>query len=401
MGWEVRISDIKNYVVLVPVFGAVALFLVNYILKSKLAPVEYGEVAVYLFISSLLYIGAGMGFEQVIVRSASVSESLVIIDRNVLITSGLLVFLSMALSLFFGHYFLNMNRFGIALLAGFVALSVYLSALGRLSGHLLAAYLAISMWKVLLLVFALLSIYVVDHLEFDVLLLLSIIFGFLVSIVAFFKQGGLVVCNSSRSYVDVFLMSAGAIVSVVGYAFFDSMDRLILEGIVDREEFGEYYFYYVFIVSPSMIFASYFSSRKLNGYKSNFRLPVVYKDCALVVLLSFLFSMFMAFILIFLDFLYVDVWSGSYSILFWLVVLSAFRGGYSVISIAYNVVCRTRSLFITGVFSVLISMFFYLFARDVLKEVETVVVWVVFFWALRISYVVFIMKSDLRRSVLL
>ena len=344
---------VNNLSIILPISGAASAFLVNLLLKSHLDSAAYGEFASFLFMIATLYMIAGLGFEQVLVRLTEVEGKKIVIRNNVAIF-GLFV---IAISPVICHYILLM--FGvisesdplITASSLLISISNLLSTLYKIDGRLISHYLFVHFWKIVLLVLVLIS-YIVDggtgfgYLE---LISLSLVVGFMVS--CFFSSFRIVTFRSaSMPMSSLLLYSAAGAISIIGFSIFDGLDRFLIKEVFDKKIFGDYFFIFAFIMSPVGIVSGYISAKQLRSYKESFNAKVFKYDYFKVLIVSAAVAItFTIFIKLLVFTGVVVLMDGYHKMLIMIFFISIIRGGYSIMSMAYSILCSSQLLIVIGV----------------------------------------------------
>jgi hypothetical protein len=351
----------SNLPLLLPIAGAGSAFLLNLFLKSNLSASDYGDFAALLLVVSALFMIGAMGFDDVLIRLLEVSNGQVLVRNSLVFAGGgvLLVAPLVSYSLLkmvgvvqdFDTFFLGCSFF--------VPASMLVGTLFKVKGDVTSFYMMNSAWKVILLLFFLAAFVLNIKLSYPLSIVVSVMLGFALSMFLTERKGVCFCAGDSRPWRVLVYMSA-SFISIVGYAFFDLLDRFVIREVFTSAEFGDYYFIFTFILSPVGIVAYYFSTKQLALYKMDFNLARFRLDFSRVALLSFLLALFFSLIICVAVYFGILSFVVNYRVLlFVVVVLAVIRGGYAIVSMAYSVVCSSRSLMVVGVLFFAITVLVY------------------------------------------
>ncbi len=369
-----------NLSLMLPVMGAGSAFLLNVFLKSNLPASEYGEFAALLLVVSSLFMIGALGFDNALVRLLEVDGGRLIVRHNIVLVAFGVLFIAPLVSYMLLKMVGAINIFdGFFVLFSFlISMSLLVGVLFKVKGEVASFYMVNSAWKIILLMLVALLFSSGFMVSYPSLIVVSIFIGLVVSVLfsgckeIYFRPGG-------YDLLHVAAYMVAALASIAGYAFFDLLDRFVVKEFFSSAVFGDYYFIFTFILSPVGIVAYYFSAKKLNEYKLSFNLNLLRRDFLKVTLLSLLIALFFA--------LFVCL-SVSLEILFfvvdykWLLVvvvaLAVVRGGYPIVSMAYTVVCSSRSLMLVGVFFCMLTALIYYFINIFVGGVDIILCSILF-----------------------
>jgi hypothetical protein len=379
---------ISNLSIILPISGAASAFLANLILKSHLDSTVYGEFASSLFMIVTLYMIAGLGYEQVLVRLTEVEGDKVVVRSNVAILGFSIIVISPIIC----HYILLV--FGVIdesnpliIASSFmISISNILSTLYKITGRLISHYLFLHAWKVVLLVLILVK-YVIQggadivHLE---LVVLSLTIGFLISCLSSSFQF-VVFRNAIMPMSKLLLYSSAGAISIIGFSIFDGLDRFLIKEVFDKAVFGDYFFIFSFIMSPVAIVSGYVSAKQLSFYKKSFRVKIFKQDYFKVLIISTSVAITFTILIQLLVFTgLVTLMEGYYEMLIIIFFISIIRGGYFILSMAYSILCSSQLLILIGVvFAGIGILMFYL--MSIIEGVSVVSIGLLLFilWSMR------------------
>lgn len=390
----------SNSSILLPVFGAGAAFVLNLFLKSSLSASSYGDFAALLLVVSSLFMIGALGFDDVLIRLLELDEGRVLVRYSIVIAGVAVILAAPMVSYILLSMVGAVQQFDIFFLCCslFVPASMLMGTLFKVKGQISSFYLMNSLWKVILLSFVFLFFVLDFYVEYSILIVVSIVLGFVLA-VFFARHDDVVFSAGGYGVWRTMTYMLASFVSIVGYAFFDLADRFVIKELFASAEFGDYYFVFTFILSPVGIVAYYYSTKQLSAYKLKFDLVRFRADFFWVLSLSlfvaacFSSSIYFAVMLGFVSFV-VD-----YKLLLLVVVvLAVIRGGYSIVSMAFSVVCSSGSLMAVGAgFCVVTAMAYYLMVK--VLDVESFIYCVVVFpvlWFGRLLVYWFLIKLELK-----
>ena len=389
---------------MLPVLGAASAFLLNLLLKSQLTATEYGEFASILFVIAILYMIAGLGFEQVLVRLTEVDCGKVVVKMKIAIGAFLVVIFSPLLC----H--LILTGFGIIdgvderiLMSSFlISVSNLISTVYKINGSLLSHYLFMHTWKLILLLFVLIKCFLINNSEvsYSDLIFLSILIAFIGSCI-FSSLKGVTFLSEEVSTLKLCLYFIAGATSIIGFSIFDSLDRFLVRDLFDKAVFGDYFFIFAFIMSPVGIVSGYVSTKQLRFYKENFSVSVFKYDYYRVLAVSAIIAIFFSTLIEFLTYFGVIKLMESYhEILLIICLISIVRGGYAVLSMTYSILCSSQVLILIGVVfsSMSIGAFYLLTNTDRPVSIISLGLLLLLMWGGRSATYWFLILRDAKAS---
>lgn len=388
-----------NLSIMLPILGASSAFIINLIMKSHLSGDEYGGFASALFLIAVLYMIAGLGFEQVLLRLATANSSGVTIDKSVALIATAVIFFSPVFSTLLLSALGVIDRVGIAVVisAFVVSISILLSTLYKMQGRLISHYLFLHAWKIILLLLVTTNAFVASDLfDYESLIYIALVSAFIISLLRS-SFNNIEIKTVSSNYNLASYAFAG-LTSIFGFAIFDGLDRFLIQSLFDKAIFGDYFFIFSFLMSPVGIVSGYYSAKKLNSYKRNFRFKEFKKDYLKVLIISFLIAFVFTVFLHVLVSLEIVVLTKNYHKILWVVfLLAVVRGGYAILSLAYSVLCSSKMLIIIGLGFTAISIALFYLVTILLKSdagIQDVGVLVITVWILRSFVYYFLVKTN-------
>tara|TARA_B110000211_G_C14092801_1_gene560237 strand:- start:11243 stop:12430 length:1188 start_codon:yes stop_codon:yes gene_type:complete len=347
-----------------PVLGAGSAFILNLIMKSQLSSESYGGFAAALFSVAILYMIAGLGFEQVLVRLSTVSGDSLILDRSIVVATISVIIISPAfcsvVMMMFGVIdYVDVNLIVMAIV---ISASILFSTLYKIQGNILSHYLFLHAWKIFLLLMVVVGF--ISDLRFQdyaTTIYTAVIAAFIVSLlISPFKNIKIKTIVSDDSLI---VFTIAGLVSVMSFSVFDGLDRILVGELFNRSVFGDYFFIFAFLISPVGIVSSYISAKRLKLYKQNFNLSNFKSDYFYTLAISLLIASVFAIALdALVRFGFIILTKDYYSIMAVVFLLAVVRGGYGMLSLAYSVLCSSRILILVGLFfaSMSVAVFYFI-----------------------------------------
>lgn len=378
----------KHIPLIIPILGSGSAFLLNFIFKSSLPSNEYGEIASLFLITTTLFTIGAIGYEQALVRLLDIKNNVVIFRHSLILMS----FLVLIITPFISYAVLNLvgaienaNIF-FASISITIPACTLLATLFKVKGDLIPHYMMLNIWKFFLLIvvittFCLQSITI----NYATSIASTIALGFFVSI-AFAKRSGMQLLPGGPTYNHILGYLCAGFISIIGYSIFDGMDRFTINKLFTSSEFGDYFFIFTFIMSPVSIISAYFTARLLPKYKINMDINNLKADYASVVLISALISsLFSSILLIANHFNIIHFSIDPIHLVIAISLMSVIRGAYSLLSMAYTVVCSSSTLVITGALLGGLSLLAYFFITEFKTTNSILICSYVFiaFWSIR------------------
>ncbi|MFK3975019.1 polysaccharide biosynthesis protein [Shewanella vesiculosa] len=344
---------IKNIPLLMIVAGAGSLFLSNIIAQKILDVKTFGLFSLHIFVFSILTISSALGIEQAIVRLLKIDEGKITVDKFlVYIILCIVMFSPLAFLLLINSFYGFDITFQLYLTIVFVVLSIVASSFFKVTGDLYSWALVINGWKYMVPLYVIMIFSLDKFVAFSVFIW-SFLFLFLGVAIFLVRKFDLSFASEYKINYTLSIFLFG-LISIVGFALYDFLDRIIISKKFSEVEFGRLYFQYTVVVSFSLIFMSFLSAKKTSAYKRQISKELVKKDLFHSFFLSILFctmGLCLAFslnLLSIVDSFYI----GDYQTLYFLFFLGVVKSTYTIVSAGFNVVCSPRYLFISSIYSV-------------------------------------------------
>ena len=297
---NLRIYIKKHASFLVIILGAVAVFLVNIILKMVLSQEQYGEYSLFISYLQLMVTFGLLGFEQVFLRiseavdnkTIQTSKKLIIIILFVWAVFGLLS--SIGFMSFFSN--LEVNSIYIVICTLSVTASIFLYNVFRLNSSFLISQLLLNNWRFILVTLAIVGIYIykIDLESFIklfsyFLLILLVLQSYFTFKRIHFEYSIVEVPKRIYSFALNFFFALFTI-SIISFG-----DRFFIKVNFGAIELGEYFFLATIFIFPFSLLQGYIGFKELVFYKD---LSTEIKIGKKIVMLNFLGILFGGFLVI-------------------------------------------------------------------------------------------------------
>ncbi len=395
------ISILKNNVsILLSIISSASSFFVNIFLKGFLSADAYGDFSLIFFAVNTIFILGMVGYDQVLIKYSNSDNGYLVYERNVvklgvcvfLFSPFLSVFILTSLSILENFSFLYML---ISLIATFLVVN---SILFNLSGDLSSSYFYIGFWRFVLLMSVLyMSVFHSDYRRYDVV----IFFSMLLTVFAFyFKRPNIIVKNENKtSFFILLTLLMSSLFSLTSYQFFEGLDRIIINSHFDKSVFGDYFFLFSTILAPVSVICTYNSAKKLVAYKDSISISQVKKDFYHSLFLSFTIAMIVGGVVLFLIYIgFLQLLSIDFQTLILVILLCTLRGGYSILSMAYKVVAKSKTLFFSSIFFLVISLLVFFILKNLNYDlgIKSMIISICLLWLLRCLAYIFIVENDIK-----
>jgi len=297
---NLRIFIKKHASFLVIVLGAVAVFLVNIILKMVLSQEQYGEYSLFISYLQLMVTFGLLGFEQVFLR---ISEA---IDNSTIQTSKKLIIIILFVWAIFGllssigfmSFFssLDVNSIYLIICTLSVTASIFLYNIFRLNSSFLISQFMLNNWRFVLILLAIVGIYFykIDLESFIklfsyFLLLLLVLQSYFTFKRIHFEYSIVEVPKKIYSFAINFFIALFTI-SIISFG-----DRFFIKVNFGAIELGEYFFLATIFIFPFSLLQGYIGFKELVFYKN---LSSEIKIGKKIVMLNFLGILFGGFLVV-------------------------------------------------------------------------------------------------------
>ncbi|MBE0363258.1 hypothetical protein PULV_a3885 [Pseudoalteromonas ulvae UL12] len=335
----------KHISLIYMLFGAGALFLVNFILYGLVSDSLYIFNNMLILVVSISFSLGLLGFEQVLIRVSYVDVKLLAFPkalRKYLIIFLLFgsLFISIILSLTFFGWDNFIYIFFLSLLS---SLNMLFYNLLRLGSCFRSSQLVSVFWKVSLTYILLYEFYFGGFTEEGLKLfyIISLLISFVLSF-SLFKKSKITVTYLNKK-VDFKKLTFAFFISTVVLTLFTNVDKLLLPKFFDEKEVAAYFYLVNIFLSTSLIFANYIGFKSLVDFKKYFN----YESFKINFVLLFKISLLLSFFIFLLVNLFIYFYphgyyninlSGQSNIIFLLLIMAVIRVLYSYVSSALGAV---------------------------------------------------------------
>ena len=282
------------------VLGAVAVFLVNIVLKMVLSQEQYGEYSLFISYLQLMVTFGLLGFDQVFLR---ISEA---VDKKTIQTSKKLIIIILIVWAIFGLFSsigfmsffsgLEINSIYIVICTLSVTASIFLYNIFRLNSSFLISQFLLNNWRFILVTLAIAGIYFykIDLESFIklfsyFLLILLVIQSYFTFMRIHFEYSIVEVSKRIYSFALNFFIALLTI-SIISFG-----DRFFIKVNFGAIELGEYFFLATIFIFPFSLLQGYIGFKELVYYKN---LSTEIKIGKKIVMLNFLGILFGGFLVI-------------------------------------------------------------------------------------------------------
>ena len=297
---NLRIYIKKHASFLVIILGAVAVFLVNIILKMVLSQEQYGEYSLFISYLQLMVTFGLLGFEQVFLR---ISEA---IDNRTIQTSKKLIIIILFVWAIFGllssigfmSFFssLDVNSIYLIICTLSVTASIFLYNIFRLNSSFLISQFMLNNWRFVLILLTIVGVYIykIDLESFIklfsyFLLLLLVLQSYFTFKRIHFEYSIVEVPKRIYSFAINFFIALFTI-SIISFG-----DRFFIKVNFGAIELGEYFFLATIFIFPFSLLQGYIGFKELVFYKN---LSSEIKIGRKIVMLNFLGVLFGGFLVV-------------------------------------------------------------------------------------------------------
>lgn len=294
---SLRIFIKKHASFSVIVLGAVAVFLVNIILKKVLSQEEYGEYSLFISYLQLMVTFGLLGFDQVFLR---ISEA---VDHKTIKTSKRLIIIIFSVWAIFGllssigfmSFFSNVevNSIYIVICTLSVTASIFLYNVFRLNSSFLISQFLLNNWRFILVTLAIVGVYIykidlesyIKLFSYFLLILLVLQSYFTFKRIQF--RYGIVEVPKT-----IYLFALNFFIALFTISIISFGDRFFIKVNFGAIELGEYFFLATIFIFPFSLLQGYIGFKELVYYKDLSKEVKIGKKIIILNLLGILFGGF-------------------------------------------------------------------------------------------------------------
>lgn len=366
-------------------FGAISLFLSNFLAKIYLSEVDFIYWVYFISISNILFSFSLFGQEQLILRFCKNIKGNIYLDYNVIVINlvSMLVFSCLAYK-YQGYFFEHDYGYSILVLSILASFIQVFYQIYRSQKFFLLSQAIYNLWKIMLLLFLFFIIMWGGSVEFVfyLSLVVSVVFAF----VFLYQHRNKLFFIKGSNKIE-YTLCFSFFIALGSVTFVNYIERFLVEGEITSYEYSQYIYALTIVVSPFNIIASYLGFKEAVKYKESFSLSNLNKDIVKMffiivpVLLLWYFSL-----VFFKDLLNIEV---DNSILYGLVFICFFRTIYSLFSSCMSVVLSGKNILILNLIFIVFCCLTYSFTINVDLTIQMSLWLINILWLLRCSLIYF------------
>ena len=282
------------------VLGAVAVFLVNIVLKMVLSQEQYGEYSLFISYLQLMVTFGLLGFDQVFLR---ISEA---VDKKTIQTSKKLIIIILIVWAIFGLFSsigfmsffsgLEINSIYIVICTLSVTASIFLYNIFRLNSSFLISQFLLNNWRFILVTLAIAGIY---FYKIDLESFIKLFSYFLLILLVIQSYFTFMRIHFEYSIVEVpkriYSFALNFFIALLTFSIISFGDRFFIKVNFGAIELGEYFFLATIFIFPFSLLQGYIGFKELVYYKN---LSTEIKIGKKIVMLNFLGILFGGFLVI-------------------------------------------------------------------------------------------------------
>jgi O-antigen/teichoic acid export membrane protein len=362
--------------IIIMTIGSIALFLLSFVFKKNLSADEFGKYSILSTYITMISSFGLFGSEQLLIREGKINNDSSKIELGK--SASALVATSFILTISFSFIFDYLNIFQNTLsLISFSFFCVYLMFsynVFRLLKKFIFSQLIQTVWKVLILVIALIFVFFrfkLTYLLIENIYLLTFIFSGLFVFIVTYRRVNINIKYIKHISKKDFYLTFYFFISLFTMSLIGNGDRLLIESKFDVVELGNYFFLNMLILFPFNFIQSYLGFIYIVEFRetdSPLSLINEKKKHVLKYLLLLIFSIcFLLFITINFKFL-----TFSFLLKNWLIVVVFVLSGvvrlyYSIYS-SYmgangNLLSIKKANIVSFMFTTVVILFLYFFAK--------------------------------------
>lgn len=367
--------------------GSLSLFVSNILLKDYLTIDQYFEYSIIITLLALLNSFGALGVDQTFLRLSEIKDKkIILIDRKLVPLALVSIVISTTITLIYCQTYLDLSLNIFVTFSLFIGISacMLIYNLLRITSNFVYAQLIQNLWRFGTLAFTVLFIF--ETLSFDSYInyLTSVIWISTISIVLLTRNSFCVYYSNKIKMKLIFEYVFHFFISLVSVSFLGQGDRLMIESMFSKEDFGNYFYLGTFFLFPFSFLQSYIGFKEVVKMKSkninmNNLLGRIYTR-------SIAFSCFLfltSYLLYLLNFLKIDFSQYSTHILLFLIIgnikmLYALFSSHIGVKASVSQIKKMNLLHITS--GIVIFLFFSLFDMSV----TLVLIYFVFVWLTRL-----------------
>ena len=381
----------KNLSLLVMLAGAAAQLVGSLLLYKLMEPDQYGLYALFITFLSVVFSFGLLGAEQTFMRTCSIKDGRVSINKNLVILlficflTGPAV-LALISSLVFMQEFSSVELYLVAIAAVMVMFGYNYQ---RISGRFVESQLINNFWRLCIL-FSLLagSVFDFDFNAIAVWIVVGLITSSCFFLYRFFQGKNIEIVNNNNDIVFVSKLSFSFLFSMGVLTALNFFDRYLVGAKFDLKMFGDFFFLQNVFVYPFVLIANYVGFKELVEYKKKFDINIFKQRLMLLIVVAPIVSCLYVAVVCFSDH-FLSLEFGFLSFI-WLIIPLVLFGYtkllYSYLSAAMGAKGKTSHIFVANVISGVCALVVALILMQFDVAIEMIAWGMLILWLVRCAF---------------
>ena len=376
----------KHFSLLILGTASLSFFLTNIILKDYLSSENYGLYSIFITYISLLSSFGLLGFEQVIIRTASIFSDKIIISNKLLapiIISALLVAV-LGSFLFINNYNLLVSHTFLFFITLLVVITKLFFNLFRLLSQFTFSQLVLNFWKFGLFIVLLILIFSRNIIILEDIIMIIFIF-LIMSMFMVFVLYNKVQFRPILSSNKVFSQAGLFLLSLVTISLINFGDRFFIESRFGLQDLGDYFFFINLFLFPFTLFQSYVGFKEIVNFKLSYNQDLLAEKLKKIFKYSLIFGVFLfilSFLIDYFDVYHIKLIENS-SMIILLIILGIVKMVYSLLSSAMGAICNNQMLFKINLYSIISILILCPFIYYYSTTITITILFLIVLWLIR------------------
>lgn len=376
----------KHFSLLILGTASLSFFLTNIILKDYLSSENYGLYSIFITYISLLSSFGLLGFEQVIIRTASIFSDKIIISRKLLapIIISLLLVSILGSSLFLNNYNLLVSHTFLFFITLLVVITKLFFNLFRLLSQFTFSQLVLNFWKFGLFIVLLILIFSRNIIILEDIIMIIFIF-LIMSMFMVFVLYNKVQFRPILSSNKVFSQAGLFLLSLVTISLINFGDRFFIESRFGLQDLGDYFFFINLFLFPFTLFQSYVGFKEIVNFKLSYNQDLLAEKLKKIFKYSLIFGVFLfilSFLIDYFDVYHIKLIENS-SMIILLIILGIVKMVYSLLSSAMGAICNNQMLFKINLYSIISILILCPFIYYYSTTITITILFLIVLWLIR------------------
>lgn len=252
--------------------GSISLFLSNILLKEYLTVNEYFEYSIIITLLALLNSFGAFGVEQTFLRLSKVkNRGEIIIDFKIIPLAILAIFISSIILLYYCNEFISVSSSRLSIFTLFLGINVSMLKYNilRISSNFVLAQIIQNIWRISLMVFvAFVGLYKLSFSWFVGSLNFTVWLSILI-ILLLTRKCFSIKPSFANNKNDVLKYTFHFFICLLSISFISQGDRLIIEALFDKEDFGNYFYLCTLFLFPFSFLQNYIGFKEIVKMKTS------------------------------------------------------------------------------------------------------------------------------------